>query len=355
MKRAHFDIIHPANVHYFKHVIANLKEKGVEIVITCRNKEVTYELLESEGFEYIKMGSNPQSKIGKALFLLKCEFKTLFLYLRKRPSISLSFGASYVAHNSFLLRVPHVSLDDTEHASFNRKLYLPFTDLVLNPESYSLDLGKKQFKFPGHMELFYLNEKYFTPDPSIYDDLGIVPSDRFIFIRFVSWGALHDEGQMGFTDEYKVQMIKELTKEYKVYISSEGELPEELLPYQIKIQPSRIHHVLFYAELFIGEGATMASECAAIGTPAIYVNSLNAGTLENQEELGLIHNLRFQTEVIELAKSILKNENIKLELKQKLKSLESERFNLTDFLTWLILNYPTSKKDLNRENLIAKF
>ena len=35
-----------------------------------------------------------------------------------------------------------------------------------------------------------------------------------------------------------------------------------------------MHNALKYASLFVGEGATMASECAILGTPAIYVNSL---------------------------------------------------------------------------------
>ena len=46
--------------------------------------------------------------------------------------------------------------------------------------------------------------------------------------------------------------------------------------------------MMFYiTQLFIGEGATMASECAVMGTPSIYINSLTAGTLEDQEN-GLI-------------------------------------------------------------------
>tara|TARA_B100000315_G_C14584869_1_gene592441 strand:+ start:2797 stop:2976 length:180 start_codon:yes stop_codon:yes gene_type:complete len=53
-----------------------------------------------------------------------------------------------------------------------------------------------------------------------------------------------------------------------------------------------MHDVLYYATLYIGEGATMASECAMLVTHAIYVNSLTAGTLEKQEEYGLIYGFR---------------------------------------------------------------
>lgn len=346
MKSIHIDIIHPANVHYFKHAINIWKENGHQIIITCRNKEITYELLGLEGLEYIPMGKNLRSVLGKLFFLLKCEWNIFRLYLQHKPDLSISFAASYVAHMSFLFGIPHISFDDTEHASLNRKLYLPFTDLVLNPENYFLDLGFKQFKFKGHMELFYLNSKYFKPDSSIFSELGIAKNTPFVFLRFVSWGALHDRGQMGFTDDYKRQLVKKIALKYPVFISSEGDLPVDLKPYQIKIKPNRVHHVLYFSSLFIGEGATMASECAAIGTPAIYVNSLDAGTLQQQAKFGLIHNLRYQKGVIELALNILADNAYKNELRIKVKSLSKERYNLTDFLVWLVEEYPNSKKML---------
>ena len=78
----------------------------------------------------------------------------------------------------------------------------------------------------------------------------------------------------------------------KVIISSEGELPVELEKYRVKISPERMHDLLSFASLYIGEGATTASECAMLGTPAIYVNVLDAGTLQEQENLGLLFSFR---------------------------------------------------------------
>ena len=36
--------------------------------------------------------------------------------------------------------------------------------------------------------------------------------------------------------------------------------------------------------LYVGEGATTASECAVLGTHAIYVNTLNWGDTDEEEE-----------------------------------------------------------------------
>ncbi len=50
------DIGHPAHVHYFRNAIMALKEKGHEFLITTRDKEVTLDLLESYGFNYVHRG-----------------------------------------------------------------------------------------------------------------------------------------------------------------------------------------------------------------------------------------------------------------------------------------------------------
>ena len=67
-------------------------------------------------------------------------------------------------------------------------------------------------------------------------------------------------------------------------ISSEGQLSSTFYKYQVNISPDKMHDLLYYASLYVGEGATMAVESALLGTPSIYISSL-AGTMGNLEEL----------------------------------------------------------------------
>ncbi len=97
-----------------------------------------------------------------------------------------------------------------------------------------------------------------------------------------------------------------------------------------------------FATLFIGEGATMASECAMLGTPAIYVNSISAGTLEEQEKYGLLFGFRNFTGVLEKATLLLNNINLKEEFQNRRQKLLSEKIDVTAFLVWFIENYPES-------------
>jgi len=140
----------------------------------------------------------------------------------------------------------------------------------------------------------------------------------------------------------KIKIVNKLSKNYKVFISSEGELPEKFLKYKINISPEKMHDVLANAHLFIGEGATMASECAMLGTPAIYVNSLNAGTLIAQEKSGSIFRFRDSNGVLEKAIELLDNSHLKDDFKKKQKNLLSDTIDVTSFMVWFVENYPKS-------------
>lgn len=143
----------------------------------------------------------------------------------------------------------------------------------------------------------------------------------------------------------KKKAAKELSKYARVFISSEGELPEDLKQYQIKIPPERMHDALAFATLFVGEGATMASECACLGTPAIYVNSLKVGYCTEQEKkYGLVFNYRNSDGMLERAQELLRIPNLKQEWQKRRQRMLYDKIDVTAFMVWFIENYPDSVK-----------
>ena len=50
------DIIHPANVHYFKNFISEMEREGNSVKITARNKDVSFKLLDAYNFKYLDFG-----------------------------------------------------------------------------------------------------------------------------------------------------------------------------------------------------------------------------------------------------------------------------------------------------------
>ncbi len=344
------DIGHPAHVHYFRNFIKIMKENGHSFIITARDKEVAHSLLKNYEIEYIDRGKGKKNLLGKLLYMVKADFFLLKLAVKYQPDFFMSFSSPYAAQVAWLLRKPHIAFTDTEHATLGNLAFVPFSKVVCTPACFENDLGKKHIRFDSYMELCYLHCNYFVPDISIFDYLGLAKNEKYIIFRFVSWSASHDVGHSGLTLDTKIKAINLLSKHAKVFISSEGELPAHLKQYQIQIPPEKMHDALFFATLFIGEGATMASECAMIGTPAIYVNSLAVGyCTELEEKYGLIFNFRNSDGVIVKAVKLLKTLNIKQEWQKRRQRMLSDKIDVTAFMVWFVENYPESAK-IMKEN-----
>ena len=98
----------------------------------------------------------------------------------------------YAAIASKILLKPSLIIDDTENATFGQMLYKPFAGTILTPSCFTRTIRKDQVKFDGYMEIAYLHPKYFQPDKTIYDILGLTQKDRYVILRFVDWQAGHD-------------------------------------------------------------------------------------------------------------------------------------------------------------------
>jgi predicted glycosyltransferase len=82
-------------------------------------------------------------------------------------------------------------------------------------------------------------------------------------------------------------IITYLEKYGKVLLSVESRTKPSAAQNKVRISPEDMHTMLAFASLYVGEGATMASECASLGTPAIYVNSQRAGIVDTLVRAGL--------------------------------------------------------------------
>jgi len=358
------DIGYPAHVHLFKNLYFELSKNGYNIHFTTKDKECSIQLLKAYELPYTNFGKPYKGLLGKLYGLIAFNLKILKVAHLHKTDLFLSVSSMYAAQVSFLLRKPHVVLDDTEHSKFEHWLYKPFSTVLVNPSSFSKDFGKKQLKYDGFHELAYLHPDHFTPNKSVLKELNINKSKPIAFLRFVAWNAGHDIKQKGLSLNQKKLIIESLLKqEYKILISSEEDLPKEFKPYQIKIAPEKVHHVLAYSSIYIGEGATMASECAILGTPAIYINPLNAGTLKEQENYGLIYSFRNFEGVIKKISEVISNPNSKQECQEKKNIMLNENINLTSFLRDLIIKdvkqtfkpqYEQGQPVINQQNVVQQ-
>lgn len=321
-----------------------MQEKGHKILFVSRNKEMSHRLLNLYNIPFIDRGKGRDGKIGRLIYLAYADLKLIQISLKFKPDLFLNFLHPYPSQVAKLLGIPSLVFSDTEHASLHHKLTVPFATKVFTPSCYSIDLGEKQIRFNSFMELSYLHPKYFTPNPEILKLLNVNILDKFVIVRFVSWNAVHDMGHSGITLENKKRAVLELSKFAKVFISSEGELPEDLEKYRIRIPFDKIHDALYYSSLLFGESGTMASEAAMLGTPSIFINSNRLGYLDEQEhKYGLVSNFRAskedQEKAINRAIEILREDRGKERYNKLREELLINCADTTQFMVNEVLKY----------------
>jgi predicted glycosyltransferase len=346
-----FDIGHPAEVHYFKHVIRNLEKKGHRILVTARDKDVTLELLEKHAIETICTGRNIPSRFGKIFSLFRNDWRIFRVIRAFKPDLIVNFFSPFAAHAGRLARVPVMGFHDTEIAGISIRLSLPFTNTVVVPECYSRRLPEeKEIRFKGYFELCHLHPAYFSADPSIRVELGLEAEEKFVLTRFVSHHAVHDTGISGISLEMKREAVKRFSQVCRVFISSEDPLPPDLKRFRLSTPVEKIHHVMGQASLCFGESATMSAESAVLGVPSVFVDQQGRGyTRDIEQRYGLI--TRFNPDHRGFQQAMEKGLDIIRAgeddtWKRKRDQLLCEHIDVTAFMTGLIENYIGSARIL---------
>ncbi len=289
------DIGHPAHVHFFRNPIRLLKEHGHEVIITSRDKEFALKLLDElklEHYPLSAMGKGGILSLGREL--LSRDHALLKVARKARPDIMAAIGGVFIAHVGKMTGIPSLTFYDTENATLQNAITYPFSSAVIVPSCYEAWLPKnRHIRYNGYHELSYLHPNYFKASREIAIANGLATEGHTFFLRLVSWQANHDIGENGWSPQLLIQVINKLKQHGKVLVSSEANLPDELSEFAYQGKVEDVHHVMAFSRAFIGESATMASECAVLGVPAIYAAETGRGyTNEQEKRYGLVRNLR---------------------------------------------------------------
>jgi len=350
-------VAHPKHVHIFRNFIKIMEDRGHEVKIVAVDKDVTEYLLKQYRLFYTSIGKNQPSLIRKGMSMINRELLTFKIAKKFDPDIFIGRAFPELAHVSVFLKKPFIVFEDTEIAKIVHKITIPFTDCVVTPVCYKGSFGEKHVRFNGYFELAYLHPNYFKPDPSVLDDLRLSKGDKFVIIRLISWGSVHDVGQHGIGAKMRAQYISKLEQYGRVFISSEGKLGNEFEEYALRIAPEKFHSLLYYAQLYIGEGGSTATEAAILGTPSIHISS-TAKYCGNFEDLHknyrLIYTFSDDRQALDKAIEILEDPDSKRKWRQRREKMLKEKIDVTAFITDFIENFPESFYELREKELEDK-
>lgn len=234
--------------------------------------------------------------------------------------------------------LPTLAFSDTENDRWSNRLSFWLSRHVLSPSCFDHQLGgywKNQIHYPGYHELAYLSPRYVSE--------SIRPENQFL-VRFVGWGAGHDIGEKKLTEMQKIEIVHILAGHGSVHVSSEAPLPEEISPFAFKGHPSEIHDLMKTCKMIVGESATMASEAACLGIPAIFISHTGRGyTTEQDRKYGLIRHYRLDQwdECLRTLRQWAIGD-LYDEWQHKRWNMLKEKIDVTAWLVDLIEHYPES-------------
>jgi predicted glycosyltransferase len=338
---------HPAHIHFFKHPVRAWRERGDDVLLLGRDRDVMKQLLAANPHipAQIITGARKGNRFPLREMLAR-QAAVAEAIRRFRPTLVVSLMGSYT-QAARLLRVPNVIFTDSEFQSFNHTIAHPFATRIYTPQCFWKPLGKKQHRYRGYHELAFLHPRRFTPRREVLSRLrvnrapgpnatsGERPPEpgEYVVIRTSAWDTLHDIGESGLSEAFE-PMLRELLAHHSVYVVPEGgKIAPELERYKLSVPPEDYHDVLAFARFVVTEGASTASEAACLGVPSVYVNTTRRGYLEDQERrYRLVFNFTDPRAAARKVSELLAHPPAAEELAAAQKRLVADHIDVSDFV-----------------------
>ena len=333
MARILIEAHHPSDIHFWKNVIRELQNRGHEVRMLARDRDVMLRLLQASPhirFEAIsRMGRSNRFPLGEFLQRQRGVFRTIRQF---RPQVVASCFGSYT-QAAWLFRKPNLVFTDSEFQHFNHRIAHPFATAVYTPACFTKALGRKHRRYKGFHELASLSPTYFQKRPETVRDLD--PDGRgYAVLRVSAWNTLHDVGMKGLNSRLR-DVIAQLDQHFTVWISpEEGKIDSDLENLRLVSSPELYHQVLAHARVVVTEGASTASEAAVLGVPTLYVNPSTRGYLDYLEaRYGLLRQCREHAECANALNKLVEESAEPSLWPRRAKSLAEDHVDVVQFVT----------------------
>lgn len=339
---------HPAHFHNYKNTIAALKEQGHQVEVLIKKKDILEDLLRNAGIPYhnILEEGRKNSKVGILVGTAKRVWRLNRFCRVFKPDLLTGTSVENSIIGPFRhIPVININEDDAKVVPLYAKMSYPGASVILCPTT--CDCGKwnkKAVKYEGYQELAYLHPNNFTPDKTAVEKYFPTNKPYFI-IRFASLNAHHDNGIRGISAEIAQKLVDILEPYGRIYITSERQLEPQFEKYRIVINPLDIHHVLAFADLYIGDSQTMAAEAGVLGTPFVRFNDF-VGRIGYLRELEEKYQLGFGIKpddvctLYKTVESLVRMNDKSIVFGERKKRMLSEKIDYSQFLTAFLLHYP---------------
>ncbi len=272
------DVLHPAHVHFFRHIRTEMRARGHEVLVTARDKDMTLALLDELRIPHIVLSAQGRGGLGLATELVARTAKLARLARKFRPDAMAGIMGPSIAPVARLRRIPSFVFYDTETATATNPWVFRLASHVCTPVGFECAVPANYRRYPATQEFAYLHPDRFTPDRARLEPFGVTPDEDYYVARFVSWEASHDRGHSGLSAEGIMRALGRLAEHGRVLVSAEGDVPPGLGE-AVLGPPGDIHHLLAFSKGLLGDSGTMSLEAAALGRPALFVSTADLSVI----------------------------------------------------------------------------
>jgi predicted glycosyltransferase len=291
-KKVWIDIENSPHVPFFIPIIAELKRRGFELILTARDMYQVRELLDFFQLRSAVKVIGGHSGKNKALkVLVNCvrTVQLIRLAAQNRPDLALSHGSRAQVLACKALGIPTIMMHDYEHSTktgFIEPNWILMPDII--PDSAMSRRPERTMKYPGLKEDVYIPR--FQPDPSILNRLGIASNELLITLRPPATEAhyhnpeseeLFAETLRLIASKPKVRAVtlprnakqrKQLQKEWADLIASGHMI--------IPDGPLDGLNLIWFSDLVVSGGGTMNREAAALKVPVYSIFRGRIGSVD---------------------------------------------------------------------------
>ena len=340
-----FDFGHPAHVHLFRNLIKKVVSERGKVLAATRDKDVTVDLCKAFNIPQVVLSRSYSGNFFAGCWeFLKRTAKLLRLSYKFKPDALLGSSMSIGVVGRIIKRPSFVFVEDDAHiVPMFAFVSYPTCNYVVTPDCLRHEnYGEKHLMYSGYHELAYLHPDHFVPDPSVPRSIGLGIDKPYFIIRFVSLKAHHDMFASGLSLETTQTLVNILSTHGRVLITTEGHLRDEFKKYQFPLPPEKLHDVLAFASMYVGDSQSVTIEASMLGVPCIRCNTF-VGRITCLEELenkyGLTKGILPDKAdmLITTVQEWLSNlENFKGQLQIRRKKMLEDKINLADW-QWQIL------------------
>ena len=312
--RAWFDLLTPKQVLFFGPIVAQLRSRGAEVLVTSRHYREVGPLAERAGLELRYVGDRGTKGPEEQLLAATRRQAEMIPVVRDfQPTVAVSIASAVCARVAFGLGIRHIAVNDSPHSEIAGRLSIPLSSHLLCPwvipyrawEKFGIDRDRvstyhaldpavwlKREPLPGPVPKLARGKKTITVRVQESDAPYLSKADMKWTDKLL--GALLDS----FPDSNLVALCRYdyQVEEIKGKFGSKCIVPEEVISG---------YGLLAATDLFVGMGGTMNAEAALMGVPTISAFQGSLYTDSYLESVGLLVRALTPPSLVSHAKALL--------------------------------------------------